>query len=43
MRELLEDIRKPVPRDIDIKLRIALIDKQLTHRSDLTQRERRAL
>jgi hypothetical protein len=43
MRELLEDIREPVPRDIDINLRIHLINKQLVHRSDLSQRERRAL
>jgi hypothetical protein len=43
MRELLEDIRQPVRQEIDINLRIQLLEKQLTHRTDLTRRERRAL
>jgi hypothetical protein len=43
MRELLHDIRQPVSREIDINLRIHLLEKQLMHRTDLTRKERRAL
>ena len=43
LMELFEDVRKPVPRNIDINLRIKLLKKQLTHRTDLTPKERRAL
>jgi hypothetical protein len=43
LMELFEDVRKPVPRNIDINLRIKLLKKQLTHRTNLTPKERRAL
>jgi hypothetical protein len=43
MRELVDDIRQPVPHEIDISYRIHLLEKQLMYRTDLTRKERRAL
>jgi hypothetical protein len=43
LQEILDEIKKPIPRNIDIRLRICLIKKQLRFRNDLTANERRAL
>ena len=43
LKEFFEDIRTPIPRQIDVNLRIKLLKKQLSYRTDLTVNERRAL
>ena len=41
--ELSEDLFKPISRYMNPNLRVALITKQLSTRTDLTQKQRRAL
>ena len=43
MIEFFEDVKKPVPRNIDIDLRIILLKRQIRYGFNFTPKERRAL
>jgi hypothetical protein len=43
LQEMQLELKKPVARNIDINLRIALIDKKLKYSTDLSHKEKIAL
>ena len=43
MIEMFEDVDKPISNDTDLALRVHLIKKQLTLRTDLTTKQRKQL